>query len=206
MSSFPERTRLESEMKRLISHTIRVINLTEELFVNGEGRERARDEIENLTFVIEEIRKDVTMLILMAIARTQPLGRELITLHSMISAVYDTYRISRYCRELARIDALLSPRSGLSQIREMEAAFRKAKEAVIAALEDLERGRPSNWDVVARIDAEIDSKYAELMREIASSDVVRGEQALELLAMRHIERIVDHAVYIEMHAKDIAEA
>lgn len=204
MSSFPERARLESEMKRLISHTIRVVNLTEGLFANGEGRERARGEIESLTFVIEEIRRDLTMLILMAIARTQPLGRELITLHSMISAVYDTYRISRYCRELARIDALLSPRSGLSEIREIRDAFQRAKEAVIAALGDLERGYPANWELVAKIDAEIDKRYAEIMRDVASSEVVTRGRALELLAMRHIERIVDHAVYIESHVKEIA--
>lgn len=204
MSYYPEEKRLELGIKKLTSSVLRVINAVHELLKDGEGERRREiwEEVVRVTLAIEEIRKEITSLVLLLIARTQPLGVELVKMQSTISAVYDIYRISRYCRELMRIDFLLAPHSGISEIPGLREEFEKAKKAVEYALADLEKREPEHEDVVMRVDNDVDNSFENLLREVASSDIVKRDTALKLLAMRHIERIVDHAVYIESHVRE----
>ncbi|MEM4582905.1 MAG: phosphate uptake regulator PhoU, partial [Desulfurococcaceae archaeon] len=53
------------------------------------------------------------------------------------------------------------------------------------------------------IDYEVDSEYSKVLKEVATRELVSRETACKALLMRHIERIVDHVVYIEQYLKEL---
>ncbi|MEM4756457.1 MAG: PhoU domain-containing protein, partial [Desulfurococcaceae archaeon] len=86
-----------------------------------ESRKKIWNEVNEISMILDNLRKELVMEVLMFIARKQPLGLELREAQIIISIAYDMYRISRYCREIARIDMLMMPESNISKIRNMHA-------------------------------------------------------------------------------------
>lgn len=201
-----ELERLKSILLHMASNTKNVVKNTAQLFkeTNLLEREKIRNEINNLSAILDKVRKEFVNEVLVFIARRQPLGRELLTAHTLISIAYDVYRISRYCREIAKIDAMLAPESSISNMKNMSEVFNKAVKAVENALNDLIELKPRNENIVMEIDNDIDNYYSSLLKEVVSKDNVDMFTTLKVLIMRHIERIVDHANYIENYLKDIA--
>ncbi|MEM4814067.1 MAG: hypothetical protein QXW24_07690, partial [Ignisphaera sp.] len=120
--------------------------------------------------------------------------------HTLISIAYDVYRISRYCREIARIDIMLTPES-IASINGASEMFGYAIKAVENALKDLIELKPVNERTILEIDSNVDTHYRALLKEVISREYVDRSTSLKVLIMRHIERIVDHANYIEDHLK-----
>jgi phosphate transport system protein len=160
-------------------------------------------EIENTAAILDRIRREFVNEVLVFIARRQPLGRELLASHVLISIAYDVYRISRYCREIARIDSMLAPSSGLSTVANLSEAFREAEKAVEAALNDLIEFSPKRVGIVNEVDNRVDEAYKNVLLEVTSSTTVSREVAVKAIIMRHIERIVDHAQYIEQYLSEL---
>ncbi|MEM1642831.1 MAG: PhoU domain-containing protein [Desulfurococcaceae archaeon] len=168
-----------------------------------ESRRKVWNEVNEISVILDNLRKELVMEVLMFIARKQPLGLELREAQITISIAYDIYRISRYCREIARIDMLMTPESNVSKIRDIRAVFNLAKNAVEAVIRDLEELRPMGNDIVNDVDNKVDEEYGKVLREITMNENVRREIACKALLMRHIERIVDHVEYIEQHLKEL---
>ncbi|MEM1864587.1 MAG: PhoU domain-containing protein, partial [Desulfurococcaceae archaeon] len=112
-----------------------------------ESRRKVWNEVNEISVILDNLRKELVMEVLMFIARKQPLGLELREAQITISIAYDIYRISRYCREIARIDMLMTPESNVSKIRDIRAVFNLAKNAVEAVIRDLEELRPMGNDI-----------------------------------------------------------
>ncbi|MEM2398230.1 MAG: PhoU domain-containing protein, partial [Ignisphaera sp.] len=161
-------------------------------------------EIDNSASLLERIRKEFVNEVLVFIARRQPLGKELLVAHTLIGIAYDVYRISRYCREIARIDSMLNPASSLSDVEDIKGVFSEAVKAVEISLNDLISLEPINEATVIEIDNKVDEYYKKLLKEVVLRDSVDRLTALKILIMRHIERIVDHANYIENYLKTLA--
>jgi phosphate uptake regulator len=100
---------------------------------------------------------------------------------------------------------MLAPTSGLYKLVDLPHTFKKAIEAVEASLHDLEEFNTRRKNIVAEIDRYIDEAYKTTLLEVASSNTVQRELALKALLMRHIERIVDHAKYIEQYLEKLVE-
>lgn len=188
--------------------TLRVRNTlhaTQRLIETSELDERRRlwSEIKDTVVLLDELRGQFIDEVLLFIAQEQPLGRDLLISHVLLSITYDALRISRYCREIATIDSMLAPTSGLYNLVDLPHTFKKVVEAVEAALLDLEEFNPRRKNSVAEIDRYIDEVYKNTLLEVASSNTVRRELALKALLMRHIERIVDHIQYIEQHLEKL---
>jgi len=188
--------------------TLRVRNTlhaTQRLIETSELDERRRlwSEIKDTVVLLDELRGQFIDEVLLFIAQEQPLGRDLVVSHVLLSITYDALRISRYCREIATIDSMLAPTSGLYKLVDLSHTFKKVVEAVEAALRDLEEFNPRRKNLVAEVDRYIDEVYKNTLLEVASSDTVRRELALKALLMRHIERIVDHIQYIEQHLEKV---
>ncbi|MDK6029028.1 PhoU domain-containing protein [Ignisphaera sp. 4213-co] len=188
-----------SQNVKAIANLTRNMMKTEDL----EVRKSLWKEIEELSLILDKIRREFVTEVLVFIARRQPLGRELLTAHALISIAYDVYRISRYCREIARIDSLLAPSSSIATVKSISNAFEEAMKALEAALNDLVEFAPKRVNIVSDVDENIDKEYQEVLKEITTSDVVSREKAVKALLMRHIERIVDHAQYIEQHLSEV---
>jgi phosphate transport system protein len=184
-----------------------VVYATQRLIETSELEERRRlwSEIENTVILLDELREQFINEVLLFIAQEQPLGRDLLVSHVLLGIAYDALRISRYCREIARIDSMLAPTSGLNNIVSLSHTFKRAIEAVEASLHDLEEFNTRRKNIVAEIDRYIDEVYKTTLLEVTSSSTVQRELALKALLMRHIERIVDHAQYIEQYLEKLVE-
>jgi phosphate transport system protein len=184
-----------------------VMYATQRLIETSELEERRRlwSEIENTVILLDELREQFINEVLLFIAQEQPLGRDLLVSHVLLGIAYDALRISRYCREIARIDSMLAPTSGLNNIVSLSHTFKRAIEAVEASLHDLEEFNTRRKNIVAEIDRYIDEVYKTTLLEVTSSSTVQRELALKALLMRHIERIVDHAQYIEQYLEKLVE-
>lgn len=201
-----ELERLKTIILHMAEHTRNVIEKTAKLFseIDPNARKRLWDEIDNMSSLLDRVRREFVNEVLTFMAKRQPLGKELLTAQTLLSIAYDVYRISRYCREIARIDSMLAPSSGVWQIEGIATMFSKAAKAVEKALEDLVKLRPSNIEEILRIDSEVDEYYKKLIMDVVSSTIVDRLTTLKVLIMRHIERIVDHANYIEDYLSDLA--
>jgi phosphate transport system protein len=166
-------------------------------------RKRIWQEIDEATMILDKIRREFVTEVLVFMARRQPLGKELLSAYALINIIYDIYRVSRYCREIARIDSMLAPASSIAIIQNISKIFEKALKALEVAMSDLIDFMPRGIEIVNKIDEEIDKEYQEVLRIIVSEDNVSREKAIKALIMRHIERIVDHAQYLEQHLLEV---
>jgi len=193
--------RLKLILVRMSQHVEKTLNNVKEL-LEAQDIERRRviwREVEDFAITLESMRRDFIDEALLFIARRQPLGEDLVSTHIMINIAYDVYRISRYCREIAKVDSLLAPSSGLSSIPSIRELFEKSVIAVKVALKDLVEFSSRRISVVDEIDTYMDRTYQEILQELVSNKVVPRELGVKALIARHVERIVDHAQYIEQH-------
>lgn len=183
-----------------------VMDTTSKLFRANDliEREKAWSIIEELSTSVEEIRKAIIENILVYIAKTQPLGKDLVTSYVILNVTYDAYRVTRYCREIARVDKALAPSSSLSDLG-LGDLFEKALEAIRLAMRDLSSLKPISKEKISEIDRYVDALYEESIKSIIEREITTSIKALRLLVVRHIERIVDHANYIEQYLSDLAE-
>lgn len=200
-----ELEKLKGILIRMAQNIKGILQVTEKLMSVSDVEQRKMfwREIEDTAAILDRIRREFVNEVLVFIARRQPLGRELLASHVLISIAYDVYRISRYCREIARIDSMLAPSSGLSTVANLSEAFREAEKAVEAALNDLIEFSPKRVGIVNEVDNHVDEAYKNVLLEVTSSTTVSREIAVKAIIMRHIERIVDHAQYIEQYLSEL---
>lgn len=186
-------------LHRMIAAVEEVIGLAESLLsLRGfEERREISNRIDELTTTLSLVRSELVNEVLYFVARRQPLGRDLVETQVLINLAYDIYRIARYCREIARVDLEMGEEGGLRIVPSISEALRIAKQALIMALSDAKALKAENRDKVLALDRLIDEKFVESIRVVAQARQVEGVAALKLLLMRHIERMVDHATYIE---------
>lgn len=197
--------RLRTVLAHMAKHTQDVVSKTAMLFqdIDPALRTSLWGEIDEVSTGLEIVRREFVNEILLFIVRRQPLGRELLTAHVLTNVAYDVYRISRYCREVARIDSMLAPESNVSQIPGLREVFGYAARAVEVVLRDLVELKPNGEKEIAEIDSKVDEYYKKLIKEVVSSEKVDKYTALKMLIVRHVERIVDHTTYIENHLKEL---
>ena len=198
---------LKRELNRMAQRVRSIMLATQRLIETSdlEVRRQLWSEINSTTLLLDELRGEFVNEVLVFIAQGQPLGRDLLVSHVLLSIAYDVLRIARYCREIARIDSMLAPTHGLSDLANLSHMFKKAIEAVEASLRDLEELNTRSKSVVEEIDKYIDEAYRSTLIEVASSSTITRELALKALLMRHIERIVDHAQYIEQYMEKLVK-
>ncbi|MEM0001992.1 MAG: PhoU domain-containing protein [Desulfurococcaceae archaeon] len=206
MSSIKELQRIKDTLLKMARLTGESIDKVNSLFmINGdlESRRKTWNEINEITVILENLRKELVTEVLVFIARRQPLGLELREAQIIISIAYDIYRISRYCREIAKIDMLMMPESNVSRIEDIKRIINMATYIVKSIVKDIEELKPLSESTALSIDYEVDSEYSKVLKEVATRELVSRETACKALLMRHIERIVDHVVYIEQYLKEL---
>jgi len=190
---------LEKNAKDVHKVTLGLLKKTLGLVVvrDPEERERLLREIEDEVALLDVLKRTSTEAILAFTMRYQPLGRDFKWVHSLLGVVYDMFRIGRYCREIALADRYISRLSGES-LRDLREAVELAVEAYENAYRAFFEGCFSCVDVVKEIDSRVDKLYLGLLKEVGSVEVVPNTAVAKTLVLRHIERIVDHAVNIAL--------
>lgn len=192
---------------RMAQCATRSVEITKKLFTTSDlsVRKQVWEEVNTISKVLDTFREDVIAEILSFMIRYQPLGKELRITKTLINVTYDIYRISRYCREISRVDSMLAPENGVSVISELINIFDDVLRALNAAFEDLRELSVAREDIVKEIDNKVDTEYMKILKEITSLPIVNREKAIKALLMRHVERIVDHAYYIENYVKELQQ-
>lgn len=157
-------------------------------------------DLEEQVYVAESLMDIIEEQATLFIARYQPLGSELIEAKAIIRVSYDLYRISRYSREIASIVAYVG------RSLEVPGIVREAGGTVLEMIELAYKAfREKNPDLhkqVVEKDDVIDKIYSNMLTKLGKEETFNTEEVIALLAIRHLERMADHAVYISTHAKN----
>ncbi len=143
------------------------------------------------------------------IARQQPAAGDLRLVLSAIKAASDLERIGDEAKKIAKASRRLHqsetkfmPRVGLSQ------ATDTAVEMLRSALDAFARANADNLEEIRRKDAEVDSVFKGIMRQLITymmEDPRTISNSLEMLFIaKSIERIGDHAMNIAEHVVYVA--
>ena len=143
------------------------------------------------------------------IARQQPAAGDLRLVLATIKAASDLERIgdeakkiAKAARRLHQSEVKFTPRVGLSQATDI------AIERLRTALDAFARVNADNIDEMRRKDAEVDSGFKGIMRQLITymmEDPRTISNSLEMLFIaKSIERIGDHALNIAEHAVYVA--
>ncbi len=126
-----------------------------------------------------------------ALARYQPMARELRRITAYMEASYDLFRVARYALEITRVLARVpSCSTGLGEEAET------AREMLEDAYRALRREDPVLAERVLDLDERVDRAYLRALDELAIREGLGRCEVARLLILRHLERIADHAVYI----------
>lgn len=198
-------TSLRNQVARLY---LEALSLLRDLAMLLEPGDEVRREIGRIFHEKGELlmvtRDQLINSILVYIARVQPLGPSLVEASNLLYLTYDVYRFARYAREIYIADvkgvSLSTPR--LKSI--VEPALRIAVEAAENAYRVYFEDCTTCIDSLRRLGEESDKLYLNQLEKISSTPLVENTDAVALLVLRHVERIVDHAEGIALMKTRIA--
>ncbi|MET1128810.1 MAG: PhoU domain-containing protein [Thermoproteota archaeon] len=161
------------------------------------SRKVDEEEFDRRLIAVEEVRRAVTIEALLLIARWQPLGEDLARAESYIRVSYDLFRISRYLREVLRLEKAAGP---LKSLGIDITPLKLARDMVRKAVDSMLAGDEKLAEEVEKVDSKVDEYYLKTLERLSRDPVPRRE-AVEALLARHVERIADHATYIARLAR-----
>ena len=186
---------MEQDLEHLRMSLDRLYGLVGRILSRSLGglREGRYTDVEELVRIAEEMKELVEYTATLFIARYQPLGDELREALSAIRVSYDLYRIARYARELA---LLMSRIEGVRLPDDVQRASRVAEETLGTAYKAYRTDDEQLKSRVMAADDEVDKLYTARLDTLRTRTDMPVEDVAALLALRHIERILDHETYI----------
>ncbi|MEB3773420.1 MAG: phosphate uptake regulator PhoU [Desulfurococcales archaeon] len=188
------------DLDRIYSNLDKLYNLVERILRDTiEALSSWREEdLEDRLYIVESMTDMIEEQATFFIAKYQPLGQELLEAKSLIRASYDLYRISRYCREINRVIRYMRGR-GIKPSRSVLETASLVVEMVEKAYRSYRSRDAGLREAVEGMDNSVDSAYTSMLEKIASSESLSRDAVVDLLVLRHLERIADHAVYMTKH-------
>ncbi|HEY9638826.1 MAG TPA: phosphate signaling complex protein PhoU [Coleofasciculaceae cyanobacterium] len=203
-SSNSERTHFERSLRRLEQDVLRMGALVENsfrlshqamFFRNLEAAKLISLLDDQIDHYYRQIELDCTTLMTLQV----PVAQDLRILSAFMQLVRDLERIGDYAEDLAEIAVKLfpySPHPCLPQIEVMSHHAQAMLAASLVALADLDAtaGR-----AVQVLDDKVDTAYETLYQTLADQRDIKGvvePSLLLVLAIRHLERMADHATNI----------
>ena len=183
--------RIYSSLDRMYGIVTRLLEDT----IRGIGEWREVDGLEDKLYIVETLMGVVEEQATFFIAKYQPLGPELLEAKSLIRASYDLYRIARYCREINRVIAYTSS-GGLKHTPSVAQVTTIVREMVEDAYRAYRHGDGEARRRVAEKDNQVDTAYTRMLARIGREETLTRGEVVDLLILRHLERIADHAVYL----------
>ena len=162
---------------------------------------RGPEEVARHSREAERLRRRIQDEAVEFIARFQPVASELRRVTAYVEASYDLFRVTRYALETSR---LLSRIPESCRLQDASRAYRVAREMLGRAYEALRRGDAAEAREVLSLDAEIDRLYLSKLDLLQVEESLTRCEVAELLVVRHLERVADHAVYIASAAHFVA--
>ncbi|MBE9012317.1 phosphate signaling complex protein PhoU [Pseudanabaenaceae cyanobacterium LEGE 13415] len=200
----PIRVQFERQIKRIQRDVLRMGALVERscclareaLF---DRNLEAADQIRKLDKKIDRLYKQIELDCVNTIALQSPVAQDLRLLSALMQLVRDLERIGDYAQNLGDVAVQLFPypeSPHMGQIRQM---FDRCRAMLALSLESLsDLNAESGLDVRERDDV-VDSDYETLYNLLARQSDVKGmiePIVLQVLVIRHLERMADHAANI----------
>ena len=197
-------------MKRLIDSGLE--QLASNLFRMGEVAQKAVSlsimnylegthslaQVENLSETITSMTDPIEDLAFEIITRFQPVASDLRILKSYMKICYDFKRYGRYALDISQIY------ERLGGIDECEPLFKKiiknmgleTLEMVGKSIEALKNHDTNLARSLLELEQKVDKLYYEFLDKVIESKSSEGCTVSNLLSVRYLERIADHAIYI----------
>lgn len=188
---------VESRLREVYEISMRIFGNTISLASteSNEIRNELDSKIEEEVMLLDILKREISEIILTYTIRYQPLGKDFKKIYTFLDALYDVYRVSRYCREIMLVDKYVKRLSDES-LKELREPLILAREAYENAYQALFNECRKCLERVREIDNIIDKLYSDYLREVGSKEILPNSAVAKALVLRHIERIVDHAVNI----------
>jgi len=189
---------MRRDLERIYSNLDKLYNLVERILRDTiEALAEWREEnLEDRLYIVESMTDMIEEQATFFIAKYQPLGQELLEAKSLIRASYDLYRISRYCREINRV---MKYTRGIKPSRSVLETASIVVEMVEKAYRAYRSRDTGLRGMVEDMDNSVDSAYTSMLERVSASESISRGDVVDLLVLRHLERIADHAVYITKH-------
>jgi phosphate transport system protein len=155
-------------------------------------------QIENLSETITSMSDPIEDLAFEIITRFQPVASDLRILKSYMKICYDFKRYGRYALDISQIY------ERLGGIDECEPSFKKiiknmgleTLEMVGKSIEALKNHNPNLARSLLELEQKVDKLYYEFLDKVIENKSSEGCTVSNLLSVRYLERIADHAIYI----------
>jgi phosphate transport system protein len=155
-------------------------------------------QVENLSETITSMSDPIEDLAFEIITRFQPVASDLRILKSYMKICYDFKRYGRYALDISQIY------ERLGGIEECEPSFKKiiknmgleTLEMVGKSIEALKNHDPNLARALLELEKKVDNLYYEFLDKVIESKSSEGCTVSNLLSVRYLERIADHAIYI----------
>ncbi len=203
-NSNSERTHFERRLRRLERDILRMGALVEQSFRLSNQALFARNlvaaqEIPLLDKKIDHFYRHIELECAALITLEAPVAKDLRLLSAFMQLVRDLERIGDYAEDLAEIAIKLFPYPAHPCVPQIEVMAHHAQAmlaASLVALADLDAGAGR---AVKQLDDTVDTAYKTLYQTLATERDIKGvvEPIILLaLAIRHLERMADHATNI----------
>jgi len=192
---------IRRDLNHLYNNLDRMYNIVYRILENTVKhlKEWRQLELEEQLYIVESLMDMVEEQATFLIAKYQPLGPELLEAKSIIRVSYDLYRITRYCREITRLINYIRTETGIEISREVEEATETVKKMVEYSYKSYRTNNRELKEKVKEMDDIIDNIYTKMLTKLAENKQYTQPDVINLLIIRHLERIADHAVYITKH-------
>jgi phosphate transport system protein len=165
-----------------------------------ENESNAKKHIFEQSEKLRILQDEVTDLAVELIARFQPVATDLRVIKSCMEIAYGYSRFGRYSYDIVDVLETLGPLSGCSKnaVSEMAITVRKMIMLSVGALQSSDKTASQD---LYQMDDTVDTLYRKYLRELIS-DLSKGSSEeprcyiSNLLILRYLERIADHACYV----------
>lgn len=203
-STSPHATQLERALKQLSQEVLRMGTLVEQSCRLGHQAFFHHDfqAIADITAVegqIDRYYRSIELECARLMTLQRPVAKDLRMLSAFMQLVRDLERIGDYAQDLTELAVKLfnyPPHACLGEIEQMSQQAQGMLAVSLIALADLNPGAGAE---LKAMDDTIDDAYDRLYRTLAESRDIQGVVEpilLMVLAIRHIERMADHATNI----------
>jgi len=186
-------SKLLFKMGELAENTV---SLSLDSYTEGlEVHEKVRIWSETLVALSEEVEEKAIELI----ARYQPVASDLRAIESYIKIAYDLSRYGRYAWDITFIYKRLNinPNDCMFPSLPIKELNEKVKNIVHISVEVVKKNDLDLAKKISEMESEIDAAYYECLDKLVEQDMDTIKCLVtNLLFIRHLERIADHASYI----------
>ncbi|KJH71478.1 phosphate signaling complex protein PhoU [Aliterella atlantica] len=200
----PERPHFERRIRRLERDILRMGALVENSFRLSHQALFARDltaaeQLPILDKQIDQFYRQIELECAALIALEGPVAQDLRSISAFMQLIRDLERIGDYAEDLGEIAVKIFPYSPHPCVPQIEVMSHHAQAMLATSLLSLADLDPQLGRSVKRLDDVVDTAYKNLYHTLANERDIKGvvEPILLLaLAIRHIERMADHATNI----------